>query len=930
MKTGLHRGLVGTAVVLAALTGCVREPTEAELIASARKNLAEGKTPAAVIQIRNALEKNAQSAEARFLMAEALLANFEFAAAQDEFRRAKAAGYPDQAVVPPLARAMLFLDQAKKVIEEFGAKRFDDKLADADLSLSLAKAYGFQGDAAKSEQELKRSLQARPDYPAALLFKVRSIVLKQGVDAALEELQSHKELFTKSSEAAYLEGSLKLNGKNDVDGATEAFKRSVALDPKAIQAHGSLIAVYLYKKDMDSARKQVELLKKAHPNAPVSKTYEAELALLEGDFQKARTLTSQVLQVAPKSVRAMYIAASAELQLKNSFQAVTLLQKALALQPDLHEASKLLTRAYVQSGQAPLALKAVARALERAPADVELLSLAAEANLQMGEAQKAEALYKKALALKPEDTRTQTALALALLAKGQELEGLRQLAAISQQDASPIADMVLMSSYLARGEVDKALATVDAVERKQPSKPAGPFARGRILMLKGDNAGARAAFQEALKRDASYIPAMNNLALLDLRDGKADDARGRFQAVLKADPGNVAALMSLADVMATQNGPQAEITSLLDRAITADPSDPAPRQMLIEYLLLQKSYTAAVAAGQKAVATMNSNPELFNALGRAQSAVGESAQAQASFAKQAQLQPSATAPYMGAADAYRRAGDRANTVRSLRQALTLNPQLLAAQEILFGMELRAGRFPAALEIAKEVQRQRPTQAQGYQWEGAVHGTQRRWDEAIAVYKRGIDKLRADKRDASSLAGLLHQSLVAAKRDADATRFARDWLQSNPADLGFRLALGDAAMARQDWDGAEQQYRAVLELDANHALATNNMAAMMLRLKRPGVVEMAERAVKLAPASADALDTLMLGLAAEKQWARAAEVQRKLISLVPGAPALWRLNLAKLLLQAGDKSAAEVELKALQALGGKFDRQADVDELMKKL
>jgi len=106
--------------------------------------------------------------------------------------------------------------------------------------------------------------------------------------------------------------------------------------------------------------------------------------------------------------------------------------------------------------------------------------------------------------------------------------------------------------------------------------------------------------------------------------------------------------------------------------------------------------------------------------------------------------------------------------------------------------------------------------------------------------------------------------------------------------------------------------------------------MLLRLQRPGAVEMAERAVKLAPTSPDAFDTLSLSLAAEKQWPRAVEAQRKVISLVPAAPPQLKLKLAKLLIQAGKKSEAETELKGLQALGGKFDRQAEVDELMKQL
>lgn len=916
-----------TTAVLAA--ACSRAPTEAESLAAAKKSLEEQKPRAAVIHLRNALQNNPNLPQGRLLMGEALFLNGEVQAAYDEFKRARDAGLPDAASVPPLARTMLLLNQNKKVIDEFGTMRFDDKAADADLALSLAHAHTATGNASQAEQLLQRSLQGAPNYAPALIYKTRLTLLKSGAAAALAELQSHPELLRKNAEAAGLEGSLKLNAKQDVDGAIESFQRALSLDAKDLHAHGALVAVYLYKGDKVAARKQVEALKKAQPNTPVAQLYDAQMSLLEGDPKKARTLALQVLQGMPNSVRALYIAGSAELQSRNNFHAVTLLRKALSLQPSLLDASKLLARAYVQSGQPQLALKTLAAPLERSPGDAELLTVAAEAHLQIGDAGIAETLYKKAVAAQPDDAKTKTALALAVMAKGDEGEGLRQLSSLARQNDSPIADMVLISSYLSRNKLDAALEQVANLDRKEPTKPGAPFSRARILLLKGDNAGARAGFEEALKRDPAYLPALNNLALLDLRDGKVDVARNRFETLLKSDVGNVAALMSLADVLVIQNAPQAEITALLERAISSDPVDPAPRVMLVEYLIRQGSHSAAVAAGQKGVVAISSSPELFNALGRAQAAVGDSAQAQASFSKQAQLQPAATAPYLSAAEAYRRAGDRANAVRSLRQALTNDSRSLPAQEMLFALELRASHFPQSLEIAREVQSQRPLLAQGYQWEGAVHEAQRKWDAALTAYKRGIDRFRADKRDPSLLAVRMHQALLAAKRIPEAAKFGDEWVLSNPDDVAFRFYLGDLELARREWAAAERHYRAVLAKDPRHALAANNIAAVLVRMNRPEAVDMAREAVKLAPSSADAQDTLAMSLAAAKQWDAAIEAQRKSISLAPTSSML-KIKLARLLIDAGRKSDAERELKELQALGGKFDRQIEVEALLKTL
>ena len=63
--------------------------------------------------------------------------------------------------------------------------------------------------------------------------------------------------------------------------------------------------------------------------------------------------------------------------------------------------------------------------------------------------------------------------------------------------------------------------------------------------------------------------------------------------------------------------------------------------------------------------------------------------------------------------------------------------------------------------------------------------------------------------------------------------------------------------------------------------------------------------------------------------KAVEVQKKAVELAPDAPA-YKLGLARLLLQSGDKVGARAELSALTALGAKFPRQSEVAALIKQV
>jgi len=911
------------AVAVGLLMACSGK-SEADLLKAAKELMQKRQFAGATIQLKNVLQQNQSSAEARFLLATVLLETGELSAADTELRKARALGRPDVDVVPALARVMLAKGEPVKLIAEFELVKLNDVAADADLGTSLATAFSETGAKEKSFAKVAAVLRTKPDYLPAMLLQVRATADNVGPDAALQQLQAAGPAMKQSAEAAHLLGNIKLNGKQDIPGAIKDFNQSLALDARYVPAHASLIALYLYQQDIKAAEAQVTALKTALPDSGIARLYEAQMAYLRGDNKLARQLVQQLLKVAPGNLRALYIAGAVELSLNNNLQAIAYLNKALSLAPELMDARLLLARTYLRSAQPAQALATLGSALERPSPTLEALTLAAEAHLQVGDPVASEAYFNRALKIKPDDARSRTALALASLAKGQDEAGFKELEAIAKTDDSSLADMALINSRLQRGQYDAALAGIATLEKKMVGKPLPAYLRGRLLMLRQDMAGARKSFEEASSKDAAFFPAVNSLALLDLMEKQPGASQKRLESLLKLSPSNTEAMLSIADLRVTQGASKDEVIGLIRNAIKVSPGEATPQLMLVEYLLLNKDGKGALEAAQLATAAAPNSLELLDALGRAQVMAGQPLQAINTFGKLIQAQPNVALSHVRTAEVQVQLDDREAALRSLRSALTITPDSLQAQQMALGLELHQGRPQKALQIAKTIQRQRPSQAVGYLLEGNIESEQKRWLPAIAAYRAGLDK-----NALSNLPARLHFALMAAKKPAEADELVERWSKTYPKDVDFVLYLGDLALAGQDWNLAEQRYRTVLELNPAYAIAANNIAWLMIKQKKGGAVAMADRAAALAPKNPSVLDTLAQAQAEEGQLPKAIVTAKQVLVLAPNAPR-YRLSLAKLYLRAGDKSKARDELQRLQALGDKFDGQAEVADLLKGL
>jgi cellulose synthase operon protein C len=910
------------AVIVATLWGCSAKKPE-DHIQAAKAALEKKDTRTATIEVKNALQFAPNTSEARFLLGKILSQDSDHVAAEVEFRKAIAAGHAPSLVVPELAKAMAQLGQHKKLVDEFSSSKLGNNEADAGLQVALASAYNAIGKPKLAEAAVRAALAASPGYPPALLAEARQAATEQRYALALDTTAAVLSKDPADPEAWALKGDI-LQAMGTAPEAIEAYRKSVEINPKFARGHIAILALLISQQKLNEASTQLQSLKAIAANSPRTKFLEASLAFAKKDYKQTRELTSQLLRATPNNPLILELAGSAEMQLNALGQAEIYLARAVQVAPALSRARRLLAATRLRLGQPTKALEALHGARSQADLEPEMLSVAGEAYLQSGDAKKAEEYFTKALKLDPSNPSARTALAVARLSSGHAEAAFAELQDIALTDKGTTADLALISAYLRRKEMDKALQAAGKLQAKLPNSAMAANLHGRIQLATKNPAAARKSFERSLEIDPSFFAAAANLATLDLGEKNIESAKQRFQMLLKSNAKHGPALLALAKLSADNGGSKEEVTTLLTRAVDASPTDAKPRQLLIELYLRTNDAKKALALAQSSVSALPNDPDVLETLGRVQQASGDLNQAVATFGKLSNLRPLSPGPYMRLASAHIAGKNPAAAELSLRKALEIQPNLLDAQRGLVMLSMEKKQFAEALKVAKTVQEQRPGAPYGYLMEGDIGATQKNWDAAAVAYKAGLQRIAVPE-----LAVKLYAVLVSAGKNSDADRFASAWMKDHPKDASFRFHLGDAALAGKDLVTAERHYLAANEIQPDNPLVLNNLAWVAGQLNRSGAIHYAERANKLAPNQPDLMDTLAMLLVDQGDPVRATALLSKALELRPADPKL-KLNLARAYIKSGDKVRAKAALEDLGKLGTKFSQQDEVSALLKRL
>jgi len=907
------------------LVSCGDSPDR--LVASARDHLAKGDRPAAIIQLKNALQAAPDNGDARFLLGKTSLESRDFAAAEKELRRALELNQPADVVLPLLARAMTELGQQEKLVKDFGERKLGDPQAQATFQTLLGDALVRLNDRSGAGKAYAAALEAKADYGPAQLGLATLMAIEGRNDDALAQVDRIIAASPKLARAYGLKSDL-LMAKGDLAGARKALEAAIDSDTTFLPARLALISLLSDEGELDAAAKLIGDTR-ALARGDLRVAYlDASLAFRRGDMEKARQQVQEVLKSLPDHVPSLVLAGAIDLRERQPAAAEINLRKAVASAPNHTGARQLLVQTYLRMGQPTKARETLQPLLEKGmPKNPQLLLLAGETYLANGDAKAASAYYQAASSAgQAQGAAAKTRLGQIALATGRSEEGFKELEAAAELDAGQYqADLAIIAGHLRRNEVDKAMEAVKALEKKQPKNPLTFQMYGLVHAAKRDIPAARRNFDKALELQPNYLPAAYNLAMFDVADKRPDDARKRYEAMIAKDERNDQLYLALADLQARTGADPKVVGETLQRAVSANAQSAQARLALIGFHLRSKDTKAALAAAQSAAAAMPSDPRILEATGLALEAAGESNQAIETYNKLASLRPQSPQPLLRLAALHARQKDTTAAIDALRRAqkLSSNPRDLVPQMVQVYM---AGDLPEeALKEARALQKSDPKFAGGYVLEGDVLFAQRKFAQAETSYRQAL-KLEP-KSDGVAIR--LHRVLAAGGKGTDAEAFAKSWLADNPKNVGVRMYLGERALATKDYKVAAAHYQTVLAIEPNNAVALNNLAWIGGETGDPKAVGYAERALKIAPDNAAILDTYGTLLIGKGESVKGLEYLSRAAQAAPSRYDI-RLNYARSLAAAGQKGAARKELESLQALPEDFAGKSEIPALLKEL
>ena len=156
-----------------------------------------------------------------------------------------------------------------------------------------------------------------------------------------------------------------------------------------------------------------------------------------------------------------------------------------------------------------------------------------------------------------------------------------------------------------------------------------------------------------------------------------------------------------------------------------------------------------------------------------------------------------------------------------------------------------------------------------------------------------------------------------------------WLRRQPDALQARAALAEGYLRLGQLAQARAGYETLLARDPQNATAANNLAQVLMRLNDAGALPMAERAARLAPADANALDTLGWLQARSGALDVSLKTLREARLRAPESRDV-RYHLAWVLHRTGRRDEARAELAAALGARGVFESQAEAEVLRREL
>jgi len=837
--SAIQRALLFCLVLI--VSGCDNK-TPAEHLEDAQSALAEGEANVALIELKNALNKESDNVLARTLLGQIRLQQGDVETALKDLQRAVDLGAEDDATMVAYLRSKNILGDHLAVIGEL-----EDKSGlSPEFAVVLGEAYLAVDDLANARQQFQQGLH----LPEGLLGISQVAYYENDPERAYKYIEQAIDKSPDNRAAWLFKAELEL-AMEDTAASLASFEKAGELPGARISSRLGIVRAHLVAEDMPAASQAVERLISAAKVYPYAHYLKGLIAFRQQDFINAERALQEVERLAGDDPDSMRLMAAVKYELGEKDASERLLRRYLQHDSADISSRKLLARIMSERSQHAEVVELL-QPFATQQADPQVWAMLGNALMQTGETSSATEAFESAVQIAPDMAVFRNQLALSLLSSGDQERAMEQLTSAVELDDDPLqSEYLLVLVKIRDGDYSGAQEITQGLLERDAGNPVGHHLKGLIALSQEDDAAAMAAFTQALEQDSAYFPAAHTLAQMAIRDGDLSTARGYYQQLADAEGGHERASLALAE---------------LD--------------------LGEQKFDRAVSRLQATVMQFPESTLAHTALARLQMATGQLGEAQQTVQRAAELGGDRPDILFLQADIALRSGERetaeqageklqalaasfSNDARFLSALgalqLRLEAYTSARQNLLNVLNMPgADAAPLLVNLVKlELADRNPRRAQKYLdrllesgakasedvalLQGDVYLAANRRAEALQQY---TIMSRQGSRNATLKAGML---LLQDGKYTDVDELLSAWLEDQQDDVGVQSLLASAKVQLGDLQAAKAQYEAMMP--TNNPTTLNNLAWIYLTEGDRRALDLAQKAHKIAPDNPDIQDTL---------------------------------------------------------------------------
>ena len=913
------------ACLLLAVAAC--QPAPEERFGRAQAYFDEHEYRAAIIELKNLLQHQPEYPRARFLLARASYQLADFATAAAEAERALSQGLIESDVWFELGRALLAQGDATAVLERV-VPNLPAETAPPEHLVMLGDTFLALGNRGEAAEHYLRALNHDASNAGALIGQ--AVIARQNGDLErAEELMEKAVEMNPTSDRAWRARGNFLRTLRRPGDAAEAYDRAISHETAAtpladaLMARVNRVSALLDAGDVEHAAQRLGQLQSAYPKHPIIRLLTGRVAYAQEDYEVAEGELREYLADVPNDLRGFALLGAVNFSQNHLQQAEMYLQRAVRANVGGGAAARLLAETQLRLNKPGEAMSSLSTFGEEAEQDPVLMALYGRIHLGLGETASALEYFERGAAAAELDPAVRLSLAAGFFSAGDYDRAVELLETMpATGDSRYRREVLMMAAHIRDGSKEKAIAVGEDLIARNPDDATAHATVGVMRQTLGDVAGARKAFENALRIDAGNRVAGFALSRLEIGLGNLDAAERLLRNTLANDPAYLPALTVLADLLARQQRLD-EFEPLVSAAIAIDTDNVVPRLLQIRVDLLRGDPNGAIAKIVEARKRFPDDPGLLHAEGLARVQLGQSEIALARLREAANLDRNDPRFQLDLAALSIESGDTRLALEAIQRYRELKPNNYAGLAIHVAALSRNGRFDLAREEIERFRVRHPDQLGLSVLAGDVEMAAGDAEAAAQAYE-----IASRQNWTRALAIRLARAYQLSQPDNATLPLVR-WLEENPDDMEVRRVYGQVLETKGHTSEAIAEYERLLRSGGEDPVVLNNLAWHYATLGREEAVELARRAHELAPDNGSITDTYGWILFQRGDVEAALPLLEKAAEQSPNNPEI-KFHLAAAYARKGNEAKASEVISAALESDEPFPSRADAEELAKSL